>query len=325
MNKRGKKLLALLVSTMLIGSLLVGCSSSKTEEKKENTIIAETEKEKTTESSYVDESYIADAKWLSENLKSKEILILDARADKAYAAGHIPGAINVGWQGFSNMEGKPGDSGWGVVLPDDKLSAKLSAIGVDKTKTIVIYADNKNGWGEDGRFVWMLKMAGIENAKMLNGGFDFWESSKYEITKEGSSQVASTFKIENSNKTSTINTEELNAKLSKVKILDSRAKDEYDGAVNFGEARGGHIPGAINITFSSLFKEDKTFKSGDEMEAIFKAAGLNKDDEIVTYCTAGIRSAHLSLALKMMGYNNVKNYDESFYRWAKDESLKVEK
>jgi thiosulfate/3-mercaptopyruvate sulfurtransferase len=322
MHKRLKKLTSLLISTMILGSLLMGCTANKIAEKKSNTTATQTEKVVTP---YVDGSYIADAKWLSQNLKSKDILVLDARADKAYAKGHIPGAINVAWQGFSNMEGKPGDKGWGVVLSDDKLSEKLSAIGVDKTKTIVIYSDNKSGWGEDGRFVWMLKMAGIKNAKMLNGGFNFWESSKYEISKEVSTPVASNFKIENSNKAGTINTGELVAKLGKVKILDSREKDEYDGAVKFGEARGGHLPGAINLTFNSLFKEDKTFKSADEIEAIFKAAGLNKEDEIVTYCTAGIRSAHLALALRMMGYNNVKNYDESFYTWAKDANLKVEK
>ncbi|MGV8981303.1 sulfurtransferase [Clostridium sp.] len=322
MNKNSKGILSLLVSIMLIGSLLVGCTSSKTAEKKSDTIVAQTEKAK---DPYVDGSYIVDAKWLSANLKSKDVLLLDARAEKDYTKGHIPGAVNVGWQGFSYMEGKPGDKGWGVVLSDDKLSEKLSDIGVDKTKTIVVYADNKTGWGEDGRFVWMLRMAGIENSKMLNGGFDLWESSKFEVSKEATSPVASSFKIENSDKAMTINTEELKAKLGKVKILDSRSKDEYDGAVNFGEARGGHIPGAINLTFSSLFNEDKTYKSVEEIKAIFKAAGLNKDDEIVTYCTAGIRSAHLALSLKMMGYNNVKNYDESFYTWAKDESLKVEK
>ncbi|MFT5871894.1 MAG: thiosulfate/3-mercaptopyruvate sulfurtransferase [Clostridium sp.] len=314
MNKRSKKLLSLLILTMIAGSLFVGCSTTKTVEEKSNTAVTQTEKVATP---YVDGSYITDAKWLSDNLKNKDVLVLDARSDKDYAKGHVTGAINVAWQGFSNMEGKPGDKGWGVVLPDDKLLEKLSAIGVDKTKTIVIYTDNKNGWGEDGRFVWMLKMAGIENAKMLNGGFDIWESSKYEVSKELASPIASSFKIENPDKTMTINTEELKAKLSKVKILDSRSKDEYAGAVNFYEARGGHIPGAINLTFSSLFKEDKTFKSAEEIDVIFKAAGLNKEDEIVTYCTAGIRSAHLALSLKMMGYNNVKNYDESFYTWAK--------
>lgn len=324
MIKKSKEILLILISTMIVGSLLVGCSAKKTTEKKTTTEVTQSEKGKTA-IAYVDGSYITDAKWLSANLKSKDVLLLDARAEKDYAKGHIPGAINVAWQGFSNMVGKPGDSGWGVVLSGDKLSEKLSAIGVDKTKTIVIYTDNKTGWGEDGRFVWMLRMAGIENAKMLNGGFDFWESSKFEVSKEATVPVASSFKIENPDKSMTINTEELKAKLGKVKILDSRSKEEYDGAVNFGEARGGHIPGAINLTFSSLFKEDKTFKSADEIEAIFKAAGLNKEDEIVTYCTAGIRSAHLALSLKMMGYNTVKNYDESFYTWAKDQSLKVEK
>jgi thiosulfate/3-mercaptopyruvate sulfurtransferase len=323
MNKTSKKFLSLSVSTLLVGSLLVGCGANKTDEKK-NTKVTQTETKKA-EKTYVDGSYITDAKWLSENLKSKDILVLDARSDKAYAKGHIPGAINVAWQGYSNMEGKPGDKGWGVVLSEDKLSEKLSAIGVDKNKTIVIYADSKAGWGEDGRFVWMLKMAGIENAKMLDGGFNFWESSKYEVSKEVVAPVASNFKIENSNKDWTINTEELNTKLDKVKIVDSREKDEFEGAVKFGEARGGHIKGAINLTFNSLLKEDGTFKSADELETIFKAAGLNKEDEIVTYCTAGIRSAHLALALRMMGYNNVKNYDESFYTWAKDTNLNIEK
>ena len=324
MNRTSKKFLSLLVSTLLVGSLLVGCNASKTDEKKNNTEVTQNETIKA-ETDYVDGSYTTNVKWLSENLKNKDILILDARSDKDYSKGHIPGAINVAWQGYSNMEGKPGDKGWGVVLSDDKLSEKLSAIGVDKSKTIVIYCDSKAGWGEDGRFVWMLKMAGIENAKMLNGGFNLWESSKYEVSTEVVAPVASSFKIQNSNKDWTINTEELNAKLDKVKIVDSREKDEYEGAVKFGEARGGHIKGAINLTFNSLLNENGTFKSADELGAIFKAAGLNKEDEIVTYCTAGIRSAHLALALRMMGYNNVKNYDESFYTWAKDESLSIEK
>ncbi|MCJ7690422.1 MAG: sulfurtransferase [Clostridiaceae bacterium] len=317
-------MLSLSVSTLLVGSLLVGCNANKTDEKKNDTEVTQTEKQKVV-ADYFDGSYITDAKWLYENLNNKDTLILDARSDKDYAKGHIPGSVNVAWQGFSNMEGKPGDKGWGVVLSDDKLSEKLSAIGVDKNKTIVIYADSKTGWGEDGRFVWMLKMAGIENAKMLSGGFNFWESSKYEVSTKSVVPETSSFKIEKSNKNSTIKTEELNAKLGKVKILDSREKDEFAGAVKFGEARGGHIPGAISLTFNSLLNEDGTFKSADELDTIFKAAGLNKEDEIVTYCTAGIRSAHLALALRMTGYNNVKNYDESFYTWAKDESLNIEK
>ena len=324
MNRKSEKFLATLVSILLVGSLLVGCGVNKTAEKKNNTEVTQTETEKT-EKDYVDPSYMVEAKWLLGNLESKDILVLDARSDKDYAKSHIPGAINVAWQGFSNMEGKPGDKGWGVVLSDDKLSEKLSAIGVDKNKTIVVYSNGKAGWGEDGRFVWMLKMAGIENAKMLNGGFNFWESSQYEVSTEIASPVVSDFKIENSDKAGTINTEELNAKLDKVKIVDSREKDEYEGAVKFGEARGGHIPGAINLTFNSLLNEDGTFKSADELDEIFKTAGLNTEDEIITYCTAGIRSAHLALALRMMGYNNVKNYDESFYTWAKDASLNIEK
>ncbi len=61
---------------------------------------------------------------------------------------------------------------------------KLSSLGIDKNKTIVAYAENKSGWGEDGRIIWMLRMLGIENSKMLNGGFDYWKNKNLEISKD---------------------------------------------------------------------------------------------------------------------------------------------
>jgi thiosulfate/3-mercaptopyruvate sulfurtransferase len=273
-------------------------------------------------SKYVDDSYIVDADWLKQNLKNDNILILDAREEKQYNKGHILGAVSAPWPGFADMNGAPGDKNWGVLLDEEALSKKLAEIGVTKDKTIVAYTD-VNGWGEDGRIVWMLRMAGLENSKMLSGGINYWKANDYEISKEVVKPTSSDFKLDKINKDLTISTDELNKKLDEVKILDSRNKDEYDGATKFNEARGGHLPGAILLPFNTLLNEDGTFKSSDEMEKIFKDAGLEKDDEIVTYCTAGIRSAHLALVLRMMGYNYAKNYDASYYAWAGDENLPV--
>ena len=78
---------------------------------------------------------------------------------------------------------------------------------------------------------------------------------------------------------------------------------------------GGHLPGAIHIRFTDLFNDDNVLKSNEEITAMFEEAGLSKDDKIVTYCTAGIRSAYMQMVLEMCGFENSLNYDESYYRW----------
>jgi thiosulfate/3-mercaptopyruvate sulfurtransferase len=306
----------LIIILMLVSTTLIGCT--KEDDEKENSNKQDVNESKQT--SQIDDSYICDAEWLKGNLD--KVVILDARGEKAYKKGHIPGAINVTWQGFSNMTGVPGDAGWGTVLDAEELSKKLSAIGVTKDKDVVVYCDT-NGWGEDGRILWMLRMAGVENSVLLDGGWNYWEANGYEVSKEAITPASSDFEVSQLDMSTTIDTDALSKDLNKFKVIDTRNKDEYDGAMKFGEARGGHIPGSINIPFQTLLNEDGRLKSGDELEGIFKEAGIEKDDEIVTYCTAGIRSAHMQVIFKMMGYDKARNYDESFYRWAADENLEL--
>jgi len=320
-----KKWSFVLLVILLVATILVGCNSN---DQVANNTQEEATNEETTETNqvaaYENDTYLVDAAYLLENLNNENVLILDARGDKAYAEGHIPGAIVVSWPSFANVEGAPGDAGWGVVLNPESLSEKLSAIGVDETKEIIVYSDTLNGWGEDGRIVWMLRMVGLDNSKILDGGYNYWTAKSYETTKEVSEPVASNFVVESLNNDLTIATEELNSRMSDFVILDTREQNEFNGDANFGEKRGGHLPNARLLTFNTLLNEDGTFKSAEELTSIFDEAGLKKEDEIVTYCTAGIRSAHTQIALNMMGYNNVRNYDASFYEYAANEALPLE-
>lgn len=297
-----KKFLAATCVVTAIGMAFVGCSGKNSNTAKE-----------TTESKGYNNDYFVTANWLADNLENKNIVILDARSEKAYNKEHIPGAINVAWQSLANMKGKAGDKGWGVALNKEELSKKLEALGIDKNTEVITYA-NKDGWGEDGRLTWELKTAGI-NSKMLDGGFDLWSKEGRVTTKDVPVVVSKTLNIEQINSNTTVTTENLYENMSKYTIVDARAKDEYDGATKFGEAVGGHIKGAISLPFNEVYNEDGTIKSEKELNEIFKKAGLTKEQEIVTYCTAGIRSAHLALILNMLGYN-AKNYDASYYEWA---------
>jgi len=311
--------------TVMMAMLLISCGNNEATNNANSTEVAETESNsEVVVENYVVDGYIISAEQLHENIDNNEYLILDARGDEAYAKGHIPGAINVTWPGFANVNGAPGDEGWGVVLDAETLSERLSAVGVDQNKTVIVYADTLNGWGEDGRIVWMLRMAGIEKSMILDGGFNYWTSEDFDTSKEATLAVATDFNIEKLNESLTISSEELTSTLAELTIIDTREQNEFDGEANFGEKRGGHLPNSKLLTFNHVLNEDGRFKSASELEELFKSAGLDKEDNIVTYCTAGIRSAHLQIALNMMGYNTVRNYDASFYEYAANETLPLE-
>ncbi len=104
--------------------------------------------------------------------------------------------------------------------------------------------------------------------------------------------------------------------MGSAKIIDTRTKKEFEGATSYGETKGGRIPGAVNIELNDMFDSYGKVKTKAEVEKIMDDAGISKDDEIITYCTAGIRSSYMFVVLKTYGYENVANYDESYYRWS---------
>jgi thiosulfate/3-mercaptopyruvate sulfurtransferase len=279
---------------------------------------------------YTDPSYLTFAGVLNSTLAST--IVLDARPATDYAAGHIPGAINVAWQTFATVSsGSPGDAGWGVLKPAAEIGALVAGLGIDGNKNVVVYAGAPTGWGEDGRIVWMLRMAGIGKAQILNGGYRAWISGGYAVDANNATPLSTAFSLAALDTSFTVDKAWLvtNRSRSDVKILDVRAADEFAGAVKYGEKRGGHIPGAISLPFDqALFVNSGIipgfFKSPEQIEATFSAIGLKKSDTIVSYCTKGIRSAEMALALRMAGYSHAVNYDASFYEWAGDLTLPVQ-
>lgn len=315
------KLKRAVVVFVLLGLLisLVGCGGSNTPTPPEKT---GKEKAAAVQMDAQKATLMTDAQWLKDNLDKVDVI--DARAEKDYNNGHIPGAVNAPWQNLCDMQGKPGEAGWGVVLPQDELAAKIGALGISGEKPVIVYAQPP-GWGEEGCVLWILKIAGIKDAKMLDGGYAAWQTAGNETSKDVVKTTAVPFKIDGVDESLTASMEFINKNMGKIKIVDSRSEKEYKGAADFGEARGGHLPGAINIPFESMFNQDKSLKDFDQLSQMFKEAGLKPGDEIVTYCTAGIRSGYMALVMRAAGFEKARNYDASFYEWAGNKSLKVEK
>jgi thiosulfate/3-mercaptopyruvate sulfurtransferase len=317
MNVKLKKTLVLfLVMALLIS--VVGCGTNSATDKQG----AKSTQKQAAETDQLKSQLFVDASWLKDNFD--KVVVIDARADKDYNKGHIAGAVNASWQSLCNMSGKPGEKGWGVMLPASQLAEKLGQMGINGDKTVIVYAAPP-GWGEEGCVVWMLKSAGIKNAKMLDGGFKAWKDAGGEINEDVPKPTPVKFSIASIDEGLNATTDFILSNQKNIKIVDSRSEKEYKGATDYGEARGGHLPGAINIPFETMFNQDGTLKSSTDLKKIFTDAGLKPSDEIVTYCTAGIRSAHMALVLRMVGFEKARNYDASYYEWAGNKSLTVEK
>lgn len=259
--------------------------------------------------------------WLSQN--KDNVKILDARG-KSYKLGHIPGSIEVSWKALSNMDAEFGSEEWGTVLDIDNLSNKLNELGIKYTDEVVIYSNTLGAWGDDGRVYWTLEMAGFENIHILDGGMEKWKAENRKTTIFKTKYPKVTNSIVKWDNSRTITTDQLIKEFNDLVIIDTREEDEYLGATKFGEARGGHIEKAINIPFNLFLEDDGTLKDSEVIKNILKSKGIEKNQKIVTYCTAGIRSAHMQVVLEELGYS-ARNYDSSFYRWANLKTLKIEK
>ena len=206
-------------------------------------------------------------------------------------------------------------------MDTDRLSERLSEKGLAMDQEIVLFAAAQDGWGDDGRIAWELLAAGYDNVKMVDGGFAALKEAGIETEKGGTTPEPADVTVESIDETHLINTDELKENYDDYKIVDVRADEEYNGETLYGEEKGGHLPGAIHIRYTDLFRKDGTLKSNDDIVQLFEDQGITKDDQIVTYCTAGIRSAYMQLVLEMCGFENTKNYDESYYRWCAVEEV----
>lgn len=263
--------------------------------------------------------YLITAKEAVEKVGSSDVIFLDCRGVETAKKGTAKGAAATDWQSLCTCDesyGSQGDEGWGKIPEPADLAQRLSALGLSKDKEIILLGETLDGWGEDARVLWELRAAGYPDLKMVDGGYSAFAAAGAE-TQKGVSELESVeVTIDSIDHTHVMETEELQANYDAYVIVDVRTDEEYEGAVKYDEAQGGHLPGAIHIRYTDLFREDGTLRSVEDIESMLTDAGISKDDKIVTYCTGGIRSAYAQLVFEMAGYENTWNYDQSFWRWA---------
>lgn len=260
-------------------------------------------------------SPLVTADWLKDNLGNTKVRIFEVSVDPdVYQRAHIPGAVNLDWH-VDLVDTVNRD-----IASRDKFEACLRKAGVTKDTSIVIYGDHNNwfaAWGAS-----ILDIYGLgENVRLLDGGRKLWEARNLPAITEVPAFAHSAIVLPERN-------ERLRARLIDVlaiaegrtpgQLIDIRSPDEYSGKIFAPEGvkelsiRAGHIPGAENVPWGTIVNEDGTFKSVDEIRAIYAAKGVDGSQPVVTYCRIGERSSHSWFALKrILGYE-VRNYDGSW-------------
>lgn len=255
------------------------------------------------------------AEWLQDNLKNSSVRIIEVSVDTGvYERGHIPGSGNLNWH-VDLVDPVRRD-----IATREKFQEKLQSLGIDKDTTIVLYGDNNNwfaAWG-----AWVFDVYGLgDQVKLLDGGRKLWEAKGLPLDTNASEFKVTKLELpERDNKLRARFTDVLAVAEGKNDhhLIDIRSKDEFSGKVFAPEGvkelslRAGHIPSAVNVPWGTIVKEDGTFKSPDEIKAIYAAKGIDGSKPVITYCRIGERSSHTWFALKrILGYD-VKNYDGSW-------------
>ena len=259
--------------------------------------------------------------WFVDADRAKEMLdsgatVLDARGKLAYRAEHIENAQPASWQEFS----KSSKSKRGNLLSSKVIQAKLRAKGVSNDTPVLVVGDPKKGWGEDGRIVWMLRTMGHTKATVVDGGHAALVKAGAKTTSGGADKIVPGDFEAKVTRRYAANEKQIREALKEEKkpvLVDTREAREYAGKTPYGESRGGHVPGAVHLHFSDLYGPDGKLLPRDKIEAKLKTLGIeSKDQEIVAYCTGGIRSGFFVAVLQQLGYRNARNYAGSMWEWS---------
>jgi thiosulfate/3-mercaptopyruvate sulfurtransferase len=245
-------------------------------------------------------------------------LILDLRPPEAYAAAHVPGALHIDLWGVSLIDTDPAPLNAFMWM----IEHVLAAHGVDRSRPIVVY-DDQSGM-RAARAFWFLEYFGHTSVRMLDGGFGAWTRAGLPVTRDAAPPPKSEWTGARETKTLATwrDVKEAIGKPDAV-ILDTRSDGEYCGTTVRAK-RGGAVPGAVHIEWTKNLGADGAFKPASELRAMYEAAGVTPDREVLTYCQGGYRAAHSYVALRLLGYPRVRMYIGSWKEWGDRMELPIE-
>ena len=266
--------------------------------------------------------------WVAEHGSDANVRLVEVDVDtSAYDAGHIAGAVGWNWQSQLQQTVRRD------LVSKEGMEQLLGSAGIDNGTTVVLYGDNNN-WFAAWAF-WQMKYYGHEDVKLMNGGRSKWEAEGKPLTTDAVSHGSKSYTAKTANEDIRAYRDQVLSKVNSgsINLVDVRAPAEYSGELlapenlpQEGSQRGGHIPSAANVPWGQAVTEDGSFKSADELQAIYGGKGIDGGKETIAYCRIGERSSHTWFVLtQLLGHDNVRNYDGSWTEWGSIVGAPIEK
>jgi thiosulfate/3-mercaptopyruvate sulfurtransferase len=277
---------------------------------------------------YANPNALVDTRWLEARLDDPSIAVIEVDEDtEAFHRGHIPGAIAMDWK--LELQATPRRD----FIDGDTLASMLIAKGIQDEQRLILYGGNNNWFAAYA--YWLFRYRGIGNVSLLDGGRVKWEEEGRELTKETRQRVESAgFKLGSAKPLIRAHRDDVIARAVRggARLVDVRSPAEFSGETMAPPHLpaeqpyvAGHIPGAANIPWSQAANEDGTFRSADQLLALYSDAGVTADEEVITYCRIGERSSHTWFVLsELLGFPRVANYDGSWTEYGSLVGVPVE-
>jgi thiosulfate/3-mercaptopyruvate sulfurtransferase len=278
--------------------------------------------------SYVHPEYLVETSWVADHLKDSTVRIVESDEDSLlYKTGHIPGSVQVDW--FSTLQHPLRRD----FVTKEQFEEVCSHLGISNDTTVVFYGDKSNWFACYA--LWLFQYYGHQKVRIMNGGRAKWEKESRSLVKDEVSYPRAQYKAAQPDKRIRAFRDDVFKHIEKKKsLVDVRSPKEYSGELismpNYpqeGATRGGHIPGAVSVPWSQAVNEaDSTFKSSEDLQALYQGKGVLPDGEVIAYCRIGERSSLTWFVLKyLLGYPNVRNYDGSWTEWGNLVDAPIEK
>jgi thiosulfate/3-mercaptopyruvate sulfurtransferase len=269
-------------------------------------------------SDYAHPEVLVSTQWVEDHASDPKIRIIESDEDVLlYDVGHVPGALKIDWQ--TELQ----DAVIRDYVGGKNFEELMSEKGIANDTTVVFYGDKSNWWACYA--YWTFKVMGHDKCLIMNGGRQKWIEEKRHLSKDVPGYPRTNYKVTGTNEAiRAFRDDVMKHVVSGNSLIDVRSPKEYTGELLHMEAypqegalRGGHIPGAKNVPWARAANDDGTFKSPDELKAIYQGeVGLKQDDNVIAYCRIGERSSHTWFVLTyLLGFKNVRNYDGSWTEW----------
>lgn len=271
-------------------------------------------------SSYTHPEALVSTDWVAQNLENPDIRIVESNEDVLlYGTDHIPGAVHIDWR--TDLQ----DQLVRDYISPEAFAELCSRNGIGPDTTVVFYGDKSNWWACYA--LWAFQLFGHEKVRIMDGGRDKWIAEGRPLTREAPEYPQTDYPAPPTRRDAEIRAfydDTLAHSREGRPLIDVRSPGEFKGEITHmpeypqeGVLRGGHVPGAKSVPWKRATNEDSTFKSANELKAIYeKECGIKPGDDVIAYCRIGERSSHTWFVLKyLLGHDKVRNYDGSWTEW----------